>query len=521
MSITVYKTFSAGEILTASDLNASFSQIVDNGEDLAWPATQSRDFNGVELILDANADSSITADTDDQIDFRLGGSDLMRMLVTSSMGEFRVIGNDAGAGVGPFIVLDRASASPAASDVLGQIVFRGRDSGTNETAYAQIQANIVDPTDSSEDGSLDFKVVTAGSLTTVMTLVGTSFGLTSTDAGATADPILTLDRNSASPADSDVLGEIDFVGRDDGANSTTYASIRAVANDVTDTTEDGQLEFQVLAAGATSTPVTIKANALSIVSTDAGATANPFFEFYRNSASPADSDQLGQFDFLGNDDGLNSTAYASIYAEALDVTDGTEDGQLKLKTMVAGTATLLATVDGNGFDILTGDLRKSSVDYPYQPAKQTTTSGTSFTFGSIPSWAKKITVIWSGVGLSGTDNYLVQLGTSGGFVTSGYVAGSIEQTSTDTTNGFATSTTGMIVKQATGAGALYGHMILTKLGSDTNIWISSHNLYDNAGTDRQVSGSAKLDVAGTLTQIKILTTGSNTFDAGFLGILVE
>ena len=37
----------------------------------------SLDVNGQELILDADADTSITASTDDQIDFRIGGSDLI------------------------------------------------------------------------------------------------------------------------------------------------------------------------------------------------------------------------------------------------------------------------------------------------------------------------------------------------------------------------------------------------------------------------------------------------------------
>ena len=37
----------------------------------------SLDLNGSELILDVDADTSITADTDDQIDFRLGGADLV------------------------------------------------------------------------------------------------------------------------------------------------------------------------------------------------------------------------------------------------------------------------------------------------------------------------------------------------------------------------------------------------------------------------------------------------------------
>ena len=39
--------------------------------------------DGYELILDGDADSSITADTDDQFDFKLGGSDVFVMTTTS------------------------------------------------------------------------------------------------------------------------------------------------------------------------------------------------------------------------------------------------------------------------------------------------------------------------------------------------------------------------------------------------------------------------------------------------------
>jgi hypothetical protein len=44
------------------------------------------DLNGKELILDADADTSITADTDDQIDFRIGGADVMEMNATAFSG---------------------------------------------------------------------------------------------------------------------------------------------------------------------------------------------------------------------------------------------------------------------------------------------------------------------------------------------------------------------------------------------------------------------------------------------------
>lgn len=63
------------ETLTASDLNAEFNNILNNGEDLGWPATKAKDLNGKELILDADADTSITVDTDDRMDFKIGGTD--------------------------------------------------------------------------------------------------------------------------------------------------------------------------------------------------------------------------------------------------------------------------------------------------------------------------------------------------------------------------------------------------------------------------------------------------------------
>ena len=43
------------------------------------------DLNGNELILDASGDTSITADTEDQIDFRVGGTDLVRMQTANAI----------------------------------------------------------------------------------------------------------------------------------------------------------------------------------------------------------------------------------------------------------------------------------------------------------------------------------------------------------------------------------------------------------------------------------------------------
>ena len=51
------------------------------------------DLNGQELILDADGDTSITADTDDQIDFKIAGTDNFKMSSTDGTFNFGGTGN--------------------------------------------------------------------------------------------------------------------------------------------------------------------------------------------------------------------------------------------------------------------------------------------------------------------------------------------------------------------------------------------------------------------------------------------
>jgi len=77
----------------------------------------------------------------------------------------------------------------------------------------------------------------------------TQLTVTSTDAGASAAPTIALVRNSATPAASDQLGHINFVGEDAGSNATTYAQIIANIVDPTGGGEDGSLDFYCIEAG--------------------------------------------------------------------------------------------------------------------------------------------------------------------------------------------------------------------------------------------------------------------------------
>ena len=77
--------------------------------------------------------------------------------------------------------------------------------------------------------------------------------LTSTDAGATENPTLDLYRNSASPADNDVLGHIHFSGENDADQKVAYGEIEMRALDVSDGTEDGRLVINSILNGTTVT----------------------------------------------------------------------------------------------------------------------------------------------------------------------------------------------------------------------------------------------------------------------------
>ena len=82
--------------------------------------------------------------------------------------------------------------------------------------------------------------------------------LVSTDADASVGPVLTLNRNSASPADSDVIAAIDFDGRNDAAQAVQYAQIIGQIFDVSDGTEDAALYLQTIVAGTTRERLSLK-----------------------------------------------------------------------------------------------------------------------------------------------------------------------------------------------------------------------------------------------------------------------
>ena len=145
------------------------------------------------------------------------------------------------------------------------------------------------------------------------------------------------------------------------------------------------------------------------------------------------------------------------------------------------------------------------------------TSGTSIDFTGIPSWVKRVTVMFNGVSTStpGTNNIQVQLG-AGSITTSGYAGGA---SSISTLTNYST---GLVVSNnVLATDTLYGSMVLTNITG--NNWVSSHTAV--ASTVRAYWGAGQVALSGTLDRIRIIgsATGapSDTFDAGSINIMYE
>jgi hypothetical protein len=93
--------------------------------------------------------------------------------------------------------------------------------------------------------------------------VGT-FELSSTDAGGDASPTITLDRNSASPADDDFIGNVLFKGRNSANEIVSYASFQGKIDDASDGTEDGRLIFKAMKAGSLTTVLDVRPDSFKI-----------------------------------------------------------------------------------------------------------------------------------------------------------------------------------------------------------------------------------------------------------------
>lgn len=161
----------------------------------------------------------------------------------------------------------------------------------------------------------------------------------------------------------------------------------------------------------------------------------------------------------------------------------------------------------------------SSVYPLVRTASQATTSGTSIDFTSIPSWAKRITIMFNSVGTNGSSYFLVRVGTSSTPTTTGYSSSSQQ---TGGSSDFQSSTAGFILTLITNVMVKSG--TVTLFNSTGNTWLATHNLYGlySGSTHYQATGAGIVTLSGALDMVRITTVnGTDAFSTGSISIMYE
>jgi hypothetical protein len=150
----------------------------------------------------------------------------------------------------------------------------------------------------------------------------------------------------------------------------------------------------------------------------------------------------------------------------------------------------------------------------------TLTNQSTVDFTSLPSYVKRITIIFNGVSLNGTNNPLIQLGygATPTYVTSGYLGGA-QNLSTVPGSAAEQPGNGFVIRNSTAANVNIGTMTVVLLDSSTNTWIATYSGY--VSTVAVTFTMSSVALSGTLTAVRLTRSGVNTFDAGTINILYE
>ena len=171
--------------------------------------------------------------------------------------------------------------------------------------------------------------------------------------------------------------------------------------------------------------------------------------------------------------------------------------------------------------IANNNVTPGKLSQPMTLATAQSATGTNVDFTGIPSWVKRITVMFKGVSTNGASTpWLIQIGDSGGIENTNYLATSSRLLVS--TIGVVASTAGFpLAVDNSASNVCHGSMTITLLDLSTNSWVASGVFANSNYTESNtVAGSKSL--SATLDRVRITTTnGTDTFDAGSINIMYE
>ncbi len=148
---------------------------------------------------------------------------------------------------------------------------------------------------------------------------------------------------------------------------------------------------------------------------------------------------------------------------------------------------------------------------------------TSIDFTGIPSWVKRITVMFNGVSTSGTSALLTQIG-AGSVVITGYTSGTAGAYSGNTISGGVFTNGFGIQNSNLAANINYATVTITNISGNT--WYYTSVLCGHPSQNGNFVGGGGITLGGTLDRVRVTTAnGTDTFDttpsAGSVNIIYE
>ena len=408
---------------TTTTLNTATLDVEDKNITLNFGSGDtSSSANGAGITIQDAVDSSTDAtilwnSTNDQFDF----SHPITIVNNDVSGDTLLLTTtEASSTASPVITFKRNSGSPADADYLGQLKFIGENDADQGVVYSKITGKILDASDGSEDGLIEFANVKAGTQTIVARLRSDSLqllndtnlvvrGLTYPTSDGSSGQALVTDGSgnlsfSSISAGGNAFGTIAVSGQSNVAADSNSDTLTLVAgSNITLTTDASADSVTIAAAGGTSLTVQDEGSALST----AGSTLN----FVGAGVTASGTGATKTITIPGGGGEVFKTI--SVSGQSDVVADGSTD----TLTLAAGSGMTLTTDASN--DTITfassGATEQSATykEYLYvATSSQTTFSGSDANSSTLSYTPGFLEVHLNGVKLRPTTDFTASNGTS-------------------------------------------------------------------------------------------------------------
>mgnify|MGYP001170878793 CR=1 FL=1 len=312
----------SGDVLTINDSNTGVSAAT-YGSSTAIPVIAVNAQGRITSASTASVSTDLTIVDDSSTSATISlGTDTLKLaggtgISTSISGDVVTIAKSAGSAHRTLFKFTATS---------GQTTFSGADASSNTLAYS----------------TGNFDVFLNGVLLDATDFTATNGTSVVLSSAAAADDIL-----SVLAYQTESLIQNDMNGSELILDTDGDTTIHASTDDQIDIKIGGTDRFVIASTGAVSTVTTAADASLTLQSAHADALGAGLV-LYHNSASPADNDILAVITGKGRNDNSQDVVYSQIKTTAIDVSDGTEDGDLNFFTMKNGTSTEQMRIEHDG-----------------------------------------------------------------------------------------------------------------------------------------------------------------------------